>query len=285
MGAALALWVDQLLAQATVRERWRWAAGFSAAITFIAQPIMLEMASWPFMVMQFLPIAMTVVSGLFLFRFAVGLDAKELWRAVLVAYASVHVFGVGGIFSLATLAVGGAVALGHGRARDSAWRRSTSLALAVGLGLTGLHALLMVMLPSSQQYPQLTAVGRKETLLRMAWLAMGSLRAGFTSLWGSSVFPWPSFTGWTVETVYASGTMLLLIGAAAWSAWRTRNEDPTKRGIHAMTAFTLVALLIYSASIALRLRWVFFRAGHRGLPRRLLRSLVSLRSSPGCFLP
>lgn len=110
-------------------------ASIAAGGIALAQPIFLELVTWPFMALQMVCCACAVASAIALILLLETERTKFLWWHLGLAYASMHFSGVGLGFAVAALVVSFALAVVD--------RRLPRLPIVVFALLTLLHAMMM----------------------------------------------------------------------------------------------------------------------------------------------
>lgn len=225
LGAALCWLGYQIGEIGGLSRRYAWVLGACAGTFFLCQPMMLELVSWPFMVMQLLTMATATVAACLMLRFIESDRPVHFAAFLMAAYGTLHLVGTGLATSLGAIATG-TVLLGlrwtalslDARLRAGRW-------LPIALALTALHAWLMMrgiapnpgageLLP----LPQLA--------MRFGWLLMDSVYAAIRAMWASNGMQWPDMHYGVVESVYGWGLLLgcVALGGALAARYKATGE-------------------------------------------------------------
>jgi hypothetical protein len=123
----------------------------TASIACMTIP-MLEMASWPFMVMQMLCMSLAFLCASKLVRFAHTQRRADLAMALMIGYASMHVFGVGLAVSVSAIAAC-CVMLTISRQ----WSPRMAVYVVAIFAMTTAHAVMMLRVSDAEAGPSIHA--------------------------------------------------------------------------------------------------------------------------------
>lgn len=233
------------------------AIGVASAMFLLCAPRIIELVMWPFMVMQLAMLALTAAAACALLRFVDTRAPARFALYLLLAYATMHVFGIGAAISASALLTGAVVVwlLRTAGEIDAAAARRLAQLLAVFFILTGVHAWMMTGAAEAATDPATLTLS--DHLRRFTWLFYGSLHAGARALWTRHGMPWPDLSRGDTDAVY--GGALLVASVVVLGAVAQRYRATGLRShlmAFALLAFPLLAMLIYLALITLRLRAV-----------------------------
>ena len=233
------------------------AIGVASAIFLLCAPRMIELVMWPFMVMQLVMLALTAAAACALLRF-VDTRAPTYFAAyLLLAYATMHVFGVGAAISASALLTGAVVVwlLRSAGEIEAATVLRLAQLLAVFFILTGVHAWMMT--GAAQAATDPATLSLADHMRRFTWLFYGSLHAGARALWMRGGMPWPDLSRGDTDAVYGGALLVASLAVLGALAQRYRASGVRRHLMAcALLAFPLLAMLIYLALITLRLRTV-----------------------------
>ncbi len=256
LGAAAGVLVSLSARAAGMTRFASWATGVAGAVFLLCAPRMIDLVMWPFMVLQLAMLTLTAAAACTLMRF-IDLRTPTVFAAyLLLAYATMHVFGIGAAVSGSALLTG-AVAVWLMRDAgeiDVATQRRLAALIAVFFVLTAVHGLWMI---GSDVPTDPVPLTFRDNLRRFAWLFYGSLYAGARALWARGGMPWPDLSHGDADIVL--GAALLLASLVVLGSLAQRYRTTGTRQVlmaFALLAFPLLALLIYLALITFRLRMV-----------------------------
>ena len=123
---------------------------FCVTAIFMLQPLMLDLASWPFMIMQILFMALFLLAAYHLISFGrTPAKASSLWLATACGYGTMHCLGTGLAVALSLIACLIVLLIlsycDHGELREQ--RRHLIWTLTALSILTSVHALMMLRAP------------------------------------------------------------------------------------------------------------------------------------------
>ena len=254
-------------------------SGFSVAIFFIAQPIFLDLAAWPFMAFQFICLALMGAASMFLVRFIVGRRTADLTGFLLSAYSTMHASGVGAAISAAALVTSLILIAIFYLEKNRGCRETKSRLIiwVVAAILTVGHGLLMVssdgLIPSAQlaidavsegagvlavssdtSIPKI-AVSLAHSATRYGALFEGSVDSSIRSLWANGGYVWPRLDIVGMQSVYGAGMVLVfLFVVIGLGAKYVQQKKPTDLVSFGICAFAFSSLLIYTSLVIFRLR-------------------------------
>jgi len=223
-----------------------------AAVSAFQLP-MLDLITWPFMILQlvWVGVALLVLYALVMVSREPE-KARWVWVSALAAYASLHVSGLGlALVAAVTAALSGIIVVARCSPQSNLAivRSSAPAALGTMLALTLLHGWAMVhFLP-----PNFHSIDRSAEIIPLIKLLLGFL-ANFT-LAGAGTFAataFPVFNGNSVASCWPYGLLLLALPIVLWGRMLRRTiVDPTPQKLsglilHAYSiagAWTLVGLV------------------------------------------
>lgn len=277
LGTAIALAARRLARTAPVSTIGATIFAVSSAVFFLCQPFILELASWPFMALLLMSLAMSALAVVFLVDFAVGRDPNRLLFFLLAAYGAMHFSGVGAAMSGAAILVAVLLVVemkARGALSDDGLRRSVQFILSAVI-LNVLHAALMLhdtdgdvrlqmvreMFSLKQEVlaePPVQPPTVLQALMRLGLLFMDSAFAGLRAMWGSGGgFVWPRFDIDTspTEAVYALAFFVMVsLGLGGILAKARSEAKPHLLASCAVSIYAWAAFVIYIAMVAIRLR-------------------------------
>lgn len=188
---------------------------FCVTAVFMLQPLMLDLVSWPFMMMQILFIALFLLAAYHLISFGrTPAKASSLWLATACGYGTMHCLGTGVAVALSLIACLLVLLIlsycDHGELREQ--RRHLIWTLTALSILTSVHALMMLRTPDVDV--STTGVGIVEAVRRLGGLFPAILFNSVRAMWAPQGFPWPNAKAIGSDAVYgwAMISMLLAIG-------------------------------------------------------------------------
>ena len=240
---------------------------FAATVVFMAQPLMLEIASWPFMVMQLGYLIFFAVTASLLIEFARQPKATTLWWTVSCGYATMQVCGTGlaTAFSLEGCLIGLYLAA-RSRGALTILRRHLVWAIGVLAVLTLIHGALMAHLPPNT--PATVRVAPLVDFERFGGLLVDTLWAALRAMWGADAFPWPRVEAVTADAAYGFGVVAILVAVGFHLAKRYRHDGTPDR---------LAQILVYSFSAGTLLFVVALMVMRGGSDDELLGFLIGSR--------
>jgi hypothetical protein len=258
LGSAAGALVALSARAAGMAQHASWAIGAASAVFLLCAPRIIELVMWPFMVMQLAMLALTAAAACTLLRFLDRRTPTLFAVYLLLAYATMHVFGVGAAISGSALLTGAVVVwlLRDAGEIDAATARRLAQLIAFFFVLTALHGWWMI---GGSDAPTESAgpLSVRENVRRFAWLFFGSLFAGARALWARGDMPWPDLSGGDADAVMGAALLLgsiTVLGAVAQHYRATGAR--THLIAFALLAYPLIAMLIYLALITFRLREV-----------------------------
>jgi hypothetical protein len=256
LGSAAGALVALSARAAGMTQRASWVTGAAGAVFLLCAPRIIELVMWPFMVMQLAMLALTAAAACALLRFLDRRTPTAFALYLLLAYATMHVFGVGAAISGSALLTGVVVVwlmLDAGEI-DAATARRLARLIAVFFVLTAVHGWWMIGGSDAPSDPA-APLSLRENVRRFAWLFLGSVYAGARALWTRGGMPWPDLSSGDADAVLGAALLLgvlTVLGAVA------QHYRATGARLHliafALLAFPLIAMLIYLALITFRLR-------------------------------
>ena len=253
-------------------------AGASVATFFIAQPIFLDLAMWPFMAFQFICLALMAVSAMFLMKFAESRKTQDLAGFLYSAYAAMHASGVGAAVSAAALATALILILIYHLDEGAGLRKTKSriIVFAVAAIVTCGHGFIMVagdhstpgadvaidalqgrtiMVDSYQEPPVKSPIALSQSAVRYGLLFEGSLDSSIRSLWANGGYVWPRFDVAKMQGAYGFGALLVFAFLAfGFLISYYKKKDSTDLVVFCITFFSLSCLVIYTGLVVFRLR-------------------------------
>lgn len=253
----LGLSIVWLLARVGRTQGLRWegaTVGVGAALLYIFQPATIEMAMWPFMVMQFVCLTGMACAASFFVRYTQTHKERDFVGFVLCAYATMHAFGVGASISVAALAIGFVLAVLQFHMGLLDRRRLFRLLgwLAVATILTTAHGYMMVSLPDQVEGESVDAA---VSIMRFGMLFVDSLFGGMRSLWANGGYGWPrNDVLWTQGAYGLSLFWLSFIAVLSLAVRYRKSRDSADLIAFGLTGFPLLSFAIYVILIVYRIR-------------------------------
>jgi hypothetical protein len=226
------------------------ATAIAATALLVFQPYMTDFIAWPFMVMQLLWLTLTSLALLSLIRIVERpTKAHWPWLAVIAAYGSLNVLGLGLTTVAAAATVLGGLFFWEYRSNRS---KRLAVPLAVLLVVSAVHALLILVLPRAEALP---SHERLPHFLSSAFgfvpaFAIAAVRALFSShsvpVDGVQLWPdWPYGVAF-LAILIASVTAIFL------RTLRNTQSTPAQRGTFVLASFAAVAFIALVGLIAAR---------------------------------
>lgn len=252
--------------------------GASVATFFIAQPIFLDLAMWPFMAFQFICLALMAVSAIFLMKFATNRKTQDLAGFLYSSYATMHASGVGAAVSAAALATALILIFIYHLDEKSGLRKTKSriIVLAIAAIFTSGHGLFMVagehstpgadiaidalqgrtiMVDSYREPPIKSPIALSQSAVRFGLLFEGSVDSSIRSLWGNGGYVWPRLDVAKMQGAYGFGGLLVFaLLAFGFLVSYYKNKDGADLVAFCITFFSLSCLVIYTGLVVFRLR-------------------------------
>lgn len=245
----------------TARNYWRAgplksAAAIAGGGFFLFQPYVIEMATWPFMSLQFVALTLMASSAVMLKRFANKPSVRSFAAFVLLSYACMHFTGVGAAISVAAIVTGTVLLIVSWRTQllTPASVRHAAVILMLVSCLTVAHGAAMA------SGMNVIEVGSPQVswflhVVRFGALVMGSVYGSVRAMWASGGFPWPRVDVQETESIYGIGTIAwigVLAGGALHHFAKTRERQSLC--FFASICYPCLCILVYAGLIALRLR-------------------------------
>ena len=258
LGSAAGALIALSARAASMTQRASCATGFAGAVFLLCAPRIIELVMWPFMVMQLAMLGLTAAAGCALLRFLDRRSPTPFAVYLLLAYATMHLFGVGAAISGSALLTGAVIVwlMRDAGAIDAVTARRLARLIAVFFVLTAVHGWWMIGGSDAPTDPA-GPLSVRENVRRFAWLFFGSVFAGARALWARGDMPWPDLSSGDADAVLGAALLLGSMTALGAVAQHYRATGARTHLIaFALLAFPLIAMLIYLALITFRLREV-----------------------------
>lgn len=231
--------------------RWMMAAAVTAGSVY--RPEMMDFISWPFMIFQLILVGLLMLALYSVLRVVTSPDQRRWpWLAVLAAYGSMHVSGLGLVAISAVAVVLGGILLLAFRSPGAIYhpqRKRIASALITMLCLAAAHGWAMVHLLAPYE-PLVVSVGPFCKLL-----------LGFTA--NLAVTGLRTFIGTTISVPDSRSLayswpygLLIIAGALLLLRWLFRNalKEPTREHVarFALHAFSISGLAVLLGLVAIR---------------------------------